>query len=95
MARKSTNGQQQTTTYLKSTKEENKHLTTLSKHKHFYEFYMGCGEIVNFSHEIQNEILTAYRELADPNYHYQNTCPVCVAEFLVRVYNWYNQNINE
>lgn len=56
---------------------------------------MSCGEIVNFSHEIQNEILTAYRELAEPYYHYQNTCPVCVAEFLVRVYNWYsNYNKN-
>ena len=56
---------------------------------------MACGEIVNFNHEIQSEILTAYRELAEPHYHYQNTCPVCVAEFLVRVYNWYNQNNNE
>ena len=92
MAKKSTSGQQQTTTSLKSITEENKHLTTLSNHKHFYDFYMSCCEIVNFSHEVQSEILTAYRELADPHYHYQSTCPVCVAEFLVRVYNWYNQN---
>lgn len=56
---------------------------------------MACGEIVNFSHEVQSEILTAYRELAEPHYHYQNTCPVCVAEFLVKVYNWYNKNNNE
>lgn len=55
---------------------------------------MSCGEIVNFSHDIQKEILTAYRELADPHYHYQSTCPVCVVEFLVRVYSWYN-NYNE
>lgn len=53
---------------------------------------MSCGEIVNFHHHIQNEILIAYRELADPNYHYQNTCPVCVLGFLVKVYTWYNQN---
>jgi len=53
---------------------------------------MGCGEIVNFNHDIQSEILIAYKELVDPHYHYQNTCPVCVAEFLVRVYNWYKKN---
>lgn len=55
---------------------------------------MACGEIVNFSHDIQKEILTAYRELVDPHYHYQSTCPVCVMEFLVRVYSWFNQNNN-
>jgi len=92
MAKKSTNGQQQNTISLKSTKEENKHLTTLSKHKHFYDFYMACGEIVNFNHDVQSEILEAYKELVDPYYHYQRTCPVCVAEFLVRVYTWFNQN---
>jgi hypothetical protein len=53
---------------------------------------MACGEIVNFNHDVQSEILEAYKELVDPYYHYQRTCPVCVAEFLVRVYTWFNQN---
>jgi len=53
---------------------------------------MSCGEIVNFHHHIQNEILIAYKELVDPNYHYQNTCPICVLEFLVKVYSWFNEN---
>ena len=47
---------------------------------------MACGEIVNFSHDIQKEILTAYRDLFDQHYHYQITCPVCVIEFFVRFY---------
>jgi hypothetical protein len=53
---------------------------------------MACSEVVNFSHDIQSEILTAYRELVDPHYRYNSSCPVCVVEFLVRVYSWYNQN---
>jgi hypothetical protein len=53
---------------------------------------MQTGEIVNFHHHIQNEILEAFK-LEHPHYHYQRTCPVCVANFLVTVYNWYNQNV--
>lgn len=74
--------------------EENPHLKTLSNHKHIYDLYMKCGEIVNFHHHIQAEILEAYRS-HDPHYHYQNTCPVCVAEFLVTAYKWYNNEINK
>jgi len=55
---------------------------------------MACSEVVNFSHDIQSEILTAYRELVDPHYRYNSSCPVCVVEFLVRVYSWYNENNN-
>lgn len=55
---------------------------------------MKCGEIVNFHHHIQAEVLQAYRS-HDPHYHYQNTCPVCVAEFLVTAYKWYNSQIEQ
>ena len=68
--------------------EENPHLKTLSNHKHIYDLYMKCGEIVSFHHHIQAEVLEAYRS-HDPNYRYQNTCPVCVAEFLNTAYKWY------
>jgi hypothetical protein len=53
---------------------------------------MQNGEIVNFWHDVQNEILEAYR-VEFPHYHYQRTCPVCVAEFLVKVYTWYEKQI--
>ena len=92
MARKSTNGQSQSTTLSTSTKVEKQHLTILSKHKHYYDFYMRTGEVVNFWHHVQEEILNAYK-VEFPHYHYQRTCPVCVAEFLVRVYTWYEKQI--
>jgi len=92
MAKKSTNGQSKIIPLPKSIKKENPSLTILSKHKHFYDFYMQTGEIVNFHHHIQNEIFDAYK-VEHPHYYYQRTCPVCVANFLVTVYNWYNQNI--
>ena len=90
MARKSTNGQSQNTTLSTSTKVEKSHLTILSKHKHYYDFYMKTGEIVNFWHDVQKEILNAYL-VEFPHYHYQRTCPACVAQFLVEVYTWYNK----
>lgn len=74
--------------------EENPHLKTLSNHKHIYDLYIKCGEIVSFHHHIQAEVLEAYRSY-DPNYRYQNTCPVCVAEFLNTAYKWYESEINK
>jgi hypothetical protein len=53
---------------------------------------MRTGEVVNFWHHVQEEILNAYK-VEFPHYHYQRTCPVCVAEFLVRVYTWYETQI--
>jgi len=55
---------------------------------------MASQEIVNFSHEIQNEILEAFK-VEHPHYHYQRTCPVCVSNFLVTVYRWYNEQITK
>ena len=53
---------------------------------------MRNGEVVNFWHSVQDEILNAYR-VEFPDYTYQRTCPACVAEFLHRVYSWYNTQI--
>lgn len=55
---------------------------------------MKCGEIVNFHHHIQAEILEAYRSY-DPYYRYENNCPVCVAEFLVIAYRWYESEMTK
>lgn len=71
---------------------EGKHLQTLLKHKHIYDLYEKTDEIVGFSHEIQNEVLEAYK-VHDPHYHYQRTCPVCVAQFLHTVYSWLKTQI--
>lgn len=94
MAKSSTSGQKKTTQSLTSIEQEKPHLKILSKHKHFYDFYMASQEIVNFSHEIQNEILEAFK-VEHPHYHYQRTCPVCVSNFLVTVYRWYNEQITK
>lgn len=50
--------------------------------------------MVNFHHHIQNEVLAAFHALYDPYYHYNRSCPVCVAEFLTRVYQIHDSNSN-
>ena len=92
MARHSKNGQTESTTSLKLTNEEKNCLTILSKHKHIYDLYEKTEQIVNFHHEIQNELLEAYR-LIDPHYGYNRSCPVCVVEFIVTIYRWYKSRI--
>lgn len=69
------------------------YLQPFADHRHIYDLYAKCGEIVNFHHGIQNELLRIYREYNDANYHYNQRCPVCVAEFLHTVYNWYLKQI--
>ncbi len=73
-------------------KKEEPHLATLSKHKHIYDFYMRAQEMVGFHPHIQNEVFDAYR-VVDPHFHYNSSCPICVCEALVKVYNWYENNI--
>ena len=94
MAKKSMSGQIKSTTLKTSTLEENPHLKTLSTHKHIYDLYTKCGEIVCFHHHIQAEVLEAYRSY-DPHYRYNSSCPVCVAEFLNTAYKWYESEINK
>jgi hypothetical protein len=60
-----------------------------ARHKHFYDFYMQTQMVVNFHYDIQQELLEAYRKV-DPYYHFNNSCPVCVVDFLKTVYNYYN-----
>lgn len=72
---------------------EEKHLETLLKHKHFYDLFKATGELVNFSHEVQNELLEIYR-ISEPYYQYNNRCDACVVTFLVNLYNKYNEQLH-
>jgi hypothetical protein len=67
-------------------------LAVLSKHKHFYDLFMKTGELVGFSHEIQNELLQVYKK-ADPIYTYNSRCGACVGSFLVNVYKTFHEQL--
>lgn len=71
---------------------EEKHLQILLKHKHFYDLFIRSGELVGFTHEIQNELLEVYK-LVDPIYTYNNRCGACVGTFLVNVYKTFKDQI--
>jgi hypothetical protein len=60
------------------------------KHRHYYDFYHKTGEIVNFHHDVQQELLNEYRRLKDEYYHFNNNCKVCVIDFLNTIYRWYD-----
>jgi predicted metal-dependent HD superfamily phosphohydrolase len=50
--------------------------------------------VVGFTHDIQSEVLNAYR-VHDAHYHYNASCPACVAEMISIIYRWYLKQINE
>jgi len=64
----------------------------LQKHKHIFDLYAQTGELVNFSADIHNEVIEAYR-VVNPHYHYNRTCPACVCDMLKDVYNYYNSTL--
>jgi hypothetical protein len=67
-------------------------LAVLSKHKHYYDLFMKTGELVGFTHEVQNELLQVYKK-ADPIYTYNSRCGACVGTFLVNVYKTFNDQL--
>lgn len=67
-------------------------LAVLSKHKHYYDLFSKTGELVNFSHEVQNELLAVYQKF-DPGYSYNRGCGACVGAFLYLVYNTFKDQI--
>lgn len=67
-------------------------LAVLSKHKHYFDLFMKTGELVGFSHEIQNELLQVYKK-ADPIYTYNSRCGACVGTFLVNVYKTFHDQL--
>jgi hypothetical protein len=86
------NGQIENTTLLPSIGKDNPHLQTLLEHKHIYDLFMQCGELVGFHPHIQNEVVAAYMS-EHPHYHYDAGCGACVAEMLCTVYKWYETKV--
>lgn len=70
-----------------------KHLATLLKHKHYYDLFKATGELVAFTHEVQNELLEVMRT-RDPYYQYNGRCGACVGTFLNNVYNTFNEQLH-
>ena len=91
-AKHSENGGEKNTTFSTLTPSEENVLKVLSKHKHIYDLYAQTGELVNFSADIHNEVINAYKEI-NPHYHYNRNCPACVCDMLKDVYNYYNKTI--
>jgi DNA-binding IclR family transcriptional regulator len=74
-------------------KLEDQHLQILLKHKHIYDLFEQTGEIINFTSEAQNEIVNVYK-IENPHYHYNRSCPACVAEMLKTIYTYYAKQIH-
>jgi hypothetical protein len=53
---------------------------------------MKTGELVNFTHEVQNDILAVYQKAA-PGYTYNRGCGACVGAFLFLVYKTFNDQL--
>jgi hypothetical protein len=68
-------------------------LAVLAKHKHYYDLFIKTGELVGFTHEVQNELLEVYKK-ADPIYTYNSRCGACVGTFLVNVYKTFNEQLH-
>lgn len=66
-------------------KLEERHLEILLRHKHHYDLFIRTGELIGFTHDIQNELLEVMR-LKDAYYTYNNRCGACVGSFLVTIY---------
>ena len=67
-------------------------IETLKKYRHHYDLFIRSGEVVNFNHDIQAELLAIMR-LKDPAYDYNRRCDACVCEFLVLVYRAYKAEL--
>jgi len=74
-------------------KAEKKHLQVLSEHKHIYDFFMRSQELVGFHPHIQDAVFSAYI-VHDPHFHVNRTCPACVAEALINIYKWFENESN-
>jgi len=72
--------------------EEPVSVQTLKKYRHHYELFIRSGELVNFNHDIQAELLAIMR-LKDHGYDYNRRCDACVCEFLVSVYRAYKSEL--
>lgn len=92
LAKHSGSGGVKNTTFLTLTPDVAAHLKVLAKHKHIYDLFVQTGELVNFSADIHNEVIEAFK-VDNPHYHYNRSCPACVCEMLKDVYNYYKSKI--
>ena len=65
--------------------EEPAHVKILKKYYHHYDLFIKTGELVNFNHDIQDELLQVLR-IKHQGYEYNRRCDACVCEFLVLTY---------
>jgi len=93
MAKNSKNGQKETTISVQSTSEEEKHLQTLSKHKHIYDLFIRTGELVGFAPHIRADVIGAYTYFF-PYYRYNDGCSACITEMIHTIYSWYQNSKN-
>lgn len=77
-----------------STSEDERHLQTLSEHKHIYDFFINTGELVGFAPHIRGEVAAAYRHW-HPHYQYRESCAACISEMIVTIYRWYENYTNK
>ena len=92
MAKNSTSGQSKNTASETLTKTDDKRLPIYLKHKHIYELFVISGEVINFTHEAQDELLSVY-QIDFPHHTYNKRCPACVAEFLSLAYRYFESKI--
>jgi hypothetical protein len=75
-----------------SAKLDAKHLDVLLRHKHHYDLFIRTGELINFTQDVQNELLDVMR-VREPYYTYNNRCGACVGSFLVTIYKTFANDI--
>ena len=61
----------------------------IEKHLHHWELYKRTGELVNFHPHIRAELIEVWRKEHDPYFHLNQRCPVCVVEFVNKIFKWY------
>ena len=86
-------GQKRNTTTKRLEPSAAKHLAILLKHRHHYDLFIRSGEIVNFSADVQDELLQVIR-LKIPTYEYNRRCDACVCEFLVLTYKQFKDELH-
>lgn len=72
--------------------DEPAHVKTLKKYYHHYDLFIKTGELVNFNHDIQDELLQVLR-IKHPGYEYNRRCDACVCEFLVLTYREFKNEL--
>ena len=67
-----------------------KGLKVFEDHRKIYDLFTQTGEVIDFHKHIQEALLASYIEHADPYYTYNSGCRICVVEFIIKIYAWYD-----